>query len=200
MDGYIDLKSLTFDELSGVVNLYPWFSNARKELCVRLASAGDRDAALCMLREASMYLPAGKVLKQIEGGKDAGHYPDKDIETLLRTYIAGREDSGASGNPGQRHVYAVGGDFFSQEQYDSIRSEDDNIFAGIARRPMTREKDGGSAGILDSPEFYTETLAMIYAEQGYPEQAARIYSQLILAYPEKSAYFANLIRKLEGEN
>ena len=47
--------------------------------------------------------------------------------------------------------------------------------------------------------FCTETMAQIYAEQGYFEQAKDIYSKLILAYPEKNAYFAALIRKLNEE-
>ena len=38
---YIDLKKLTLDELVGVVNLYPWFGGARKELCVRMSRMGD---------------------------------------------------------------------------------------------------------------------------------------------------------------
>ena len=32
---YIDLARLNLDELNGVVNLYPWFGLARKELCHR---------------------------------------------------------------------------------------------------------------------------------------------------------------------
>ena len=38
------------------------------------------------------------------------------------------------------------------------------------------------------------------ADQGYYEQAKDIYSKLILAYPEKNAYFAALIEKLNQEN
>ena len=40
MVGYIDLKKLNLDELVGVVNLYPWFSGARKELCMRMSRMG----------------------------------------------------------------------------------------------------------------------------------------------------------------
>jgi tetratricopeptide (TPR) repeat protein len=49
-------------------------------------------------------------------------------------------------------------------------------------------------------DLYTETLAQIYAEQGYYEQAKHIYSKLILAYPEKNAYFAALIQKIDEIN
>ena len=36
----IKLKTLTMEELAGVVNLYPWFAAARKELCERIAALG----------------------------------------------------------------------------------------------------------------------------------------------------------------
>ena len=36
MRGYIDLKKLNLEELVGVVNLYPWFGGARKELGARI--------------------------------------------------------------------------------------------------------------------------------------------------------------------
>ena len=49
-------------------------------------------------------------------------------------------------------------------------------------------------------DICTETLAQIYAEQGYPERAKVIYSKLSLRYPEKNTYFAALIRKLDAEN
>ena len=40
MGSYIDIKKLTIDELAGVVNLYPWFGGARKELCARMTRMG----------------------------------------------------------------------------------------------------------------------------------------------------------------
>ena len=49
-------------------------------------------------------------------------------------------------------------------------------------------------------DMYTETLAQIYLEQGYPEQARHIYSKLLLANPEKNAYFAALIQKIDELN
>ena len=60
-------------------------------------------------------------------------------------------------------------------------------------------KDDSSGEIsleIDSP-LCTETLASIYAQQGYYQQAIEIYSKLCLLYPEKSAYFATLVKEVK---
>lgn len=46
-------------------------------------------------------------------------------------------------------------------------------------------------------EFISETLAMIYAEQGYTGNAIQMIKKLIVQYPEKNAYFAALIEKVK---
>lgn len=51
--------------------------------------------------------------------------------------------------------------------------------------------------LIDKEEFVTETLAKIYADQGNYEKAINAYRQLSLKFPEKSAFFAGLIKKLE---
>ena len=38
----IDIHSLTLDELTGVVNLYPWYAAARVELCRRMENDGAK--------------------------------------------------------------------------------------------------------------------------------------------------------------
>ena len=40
VNGCIHLKSLNIDELAGVVNLYPWFGAARREMCLRMSRVG----------------------------------------------------------------------------------------------------------------------------------------------------------------
>lgn len=50
---------------------------------------------------------------------------------------------------------------------------------------------------FEDPEFYTETLGQVYAQQGYYEQAIEVFSKLILLYPQKSAYFAALVKETE---
>lgn len=46
----------------------------------------------------------------------------------------------------------------------------------------------------------TETLAKVYLQQGNAQGAIRIYERLMLKFPEKNAYFANLIQQIQKEN
>jgi hypothetical protein len=51
----------------------------------------------------------------------------------------------------------------------------------------------------DHDDIVTETLAQIHVNQGNIPKAIKIYEKLLLIYPEKSSYFAALIKKLESE-
>ena len=51
--------------------------------------------------------------------------------------------------------------------------------------------------INEKEEVASETLALILARQGHREKAIRMYEQLILKIPEKSAYFTAQIQKLK---
>lgn len=55
----------------------------------------------------------------------------------------------------------------------------------------------GRMSIVDNDEIVSETLATVYAKQGDIEKARRAYKQLALKYPEKSSYFADLIKNLD---
>ena len=194
--GYIDLKKLNFDELVGVVNLYPWFGGARKELCARMNRIGGQ-CSESQLAEAAMYIPARRRLSDMMRGVKTEDWADADVEALLKSYISSDVED-KSGNVEQRRVYVVGGDYFSQAEYDKVRRSDDNVFSRYAAKAK-QEKTYEDTGVSEF-DMYTETLAQIYLEQGYPEQARNIYSKLLLANPEKNAYFAALIQKLDELN
>ena len=210
MERYIDLKKLSLDELAGVINLYPWFGSARKELCERMAGLGGEDWGAEQYADAAMYLPSRRMISDMVHSVRREDYADKDISAVIRRYIAEDSGSGAGKMPengvssgrddaGQRQVRVVGGDYFSQQEYDHVRKEEDGVFsrfAGMAKQEMTPQERREH----ESLEFCTETLAQIYAEQGYYDHAIHIYEKLILAYPEKNAYFAALIEKLKTED
>ena len=200
MSGYIDIKKLTLDELTGVVNLYPWFGGARKELCERMSRMGGAVWGEAQYADAAMYIAARGKLSDMLRSARRSEWEDADMQKLLKSYIAEKkvEDTAPSQTPG-RKVYAGVGDYFSQDEYDQVRKADDNVFSRYAAKARQGKSPSEEARELEF-DVYTETLARIYLEQGYPEQAKSIYSKLILAYPEKNAYFAALIQKIDELN
>ena len=192
---YIDITKLSLDELVGVVNLYPWFGGARKELSKRMRGMGDT-WDISQYADAALYVASREKLSEVFRSGMTEDCTDADVESLLKSYISEKET--VQEDSDRRKVYAGVGDYFSQEEYDHVRSSEDNVFSRYAAK--ARKERPEKVETTDDLGFYTETLARIYAEQGYYEQSKRIYSKLILAYPEKSAYFATLIQKLEELN
>ena len=192
---YIDLKKLNLDELNGVVNLYPWFGGARKELCRRMSELGEGAWSDERYADAALYIGSRRIIASLAHKGHKADYSDIQVKELLRAYIDdGVGEIRDEGEP--RRVIVVGGDYFSAQQYASVKKDEDASFGSMARK--------GEAAVEieikeeDFTDFCTETLAQIYADQGYPEQAAQIYSRLSLRFPEKSAYFASLIEKLKN--
>ena len=198
--GYIDLKKLNLDELVGVVNLYPWFGGARVELSERMSRMGGDAWGVSQYADAAMYVGAREKVASLVRSSVSNNWSDSDVEQILKSYISETQPTEEAGKdvPEQRRVHVVGGDFFSQSDYDQVRRTDDNVFSRYAAK--AKEVKVYEEEQTVEFDLYTETLAQIYAEQGYYEQAKAIYSKLILAYPEKSAYFAALIQKLNELN
>ena len=191
VNGYIDIHKLNLDELNGVISLYPWFGAARAELCRRMSELGEGAWSDSRYADAALYVASRRIIAELAHKGHKAEYADSEIKELLRAYI----DEGTGDERKPRRVVVVGGDYFSQDEYASVRREDDNMFAGFARLHEGSEPDAVKQEEFTG--FCTEALAQIYAEQGYYEQAKQIYSQLSLRFPEKSAYFAALIEKLK---
>ncbi len=212
MEGIRNLKSLTMDELAGVIHAYPWFGAARVELCERMSKVGGGEWGKEQYADAAMYISSRSIVSDIVRSARETDYSDKDVQTLLKKFIvpkaapeavapAAEEPLTRPANPAprpyRRTVTDPGGDFFSQDEYKGVTIEEDNYFSKF----KATKSDDDDPRKWEDPElgFCTETLAWVYAEQGYKSDAKKIYSRLMLRYPEKIAYFASLIEKLDEE-
>ncbi len=185
-----DIRDLTLEELSGVISTYPWYAGARMELCRRMAKLGAlSESQLC---ETALYLSSRRVLFDLAREGRTVDCTDKSLEILTKTYLPSAQEE-------ERKVIAVGGDFFSQRQYDEVSRDKEGIFSRFTSQAHRREEQAAIEP-QDEPDFCTETLAKIYLEQGYREQAIDIYSKLSLRYPEKSVYFASLIEEIKQKD
>ena len=192
---YIELGTLTMDELAGVVHLYPWFASARMELCRRMSRLGGDGWGVQQYAEEALYIgDRRKVAAHLRAGRKTV-YADKDVDRILRSWIAPSPEE--AGGDGERPVQVVGGDYFSQAQYKDVGRTEDNIFTRFSVKISSDGAKDERTGSDIADRYATETLAEIFAEQGCYEEARRIYSRLLLDNPEKSAYFAALIDKLK---
>ncbi len=190
---FIDIHKLTLEELAGVVNLYPWYGAARVEWCRRMSGVGGDSWGVDQFAREALYVGDRRILSALVRSAAKADCSDSEVSRLIASLVAPEPQASAQ----ESHpVRVVGGDYFSQSQYDNVRSSVDNIFTRFAAKPRTPETDAGEDVSDMADRFATETLARIFAEQGRTEEARRIYSRLVLDFPEKSAYFAALIDKL----
>ena len=196
-----DLTQIDLDSLMGVINTYPWFSAARKELCVRMHRSGAWSRS--QYAEASLYFGSRKIVADLLDDGVREDCADADLTELLKAFIADLQPAAPAApapapepepEPEAHPVYVVGGDYFSRDQYDKVRRKSDNIFSRFATQQTPADY---SVPEYDPGDICTETLAQIYLDQGYKAEARDIYSKLILRYPEKSVYFASLIEKID---
>ena len=195
--GQIDIKKLNIDELIGVVNLYPWFGGARRELCERMSRMGGDVWGETQFADAALYLSDREMLAEMLRSSSEADWSDADAEKLIKSYITENQHTSEVADVRPRTVHVVGGDYFSQSDYEAVKNSGDNVFTHYAAK--AKKEKNNSSDEIGEIAVYTETLAQIYLEQGYPEQAKRIYSKLLLAYPEKNTYFAALIAEIENE-
>ena len=171
--------------------------------------AGSRDGSLSGKEALSFGLLD---VEFIEGGAFERHpyvvggdyFSKADIDSLENkqenislNYLkgAGSATSGGSATPGSG---ATSGSAAMQGSgADAEGSATPGSGAVAEGGASAKDESSGEISLeIDSP-LCTETLASIYAQQGYYQQAIEIYSKLCLLYPEKSAYFATLVKEVK---
>lgn len=184
----VDFANASATELLGILDSYPWFTAARAALCLRTMQEAGAEAAEGVIRDSLPYLPSGSFpVMQFIALSCEDDFKDASLAAIAATA------------PRERRVAVAGMDYFSKEEYESAKFDID------ARLSQIAIVDYSSAPAEPAPkreeeqyEFVTETLAQIYADQGYTDKAIEIYTKLSLQSPEKNVYFASLIDKLKN--
>ena len=204
----MDLNEYSIDSLYEVIDAHPWFGVARSVLARKMSRLGGWSEG--EYANAALYVPSRSKFDRMLSSQTA--VPAPELPSPIPSSA--------------KKAVVVGGDYFTQEQYDLIKEEGYGRFglggartsgaglsaaagsgfsAAASSRPSAYEASSPSSSgdaplTLSDTGFCTETLAEIYAEQGYYDRARDIYSKLLLAYPEKNTYFAALIEKLDSVN
>lgn len=174
---YIEIEQLDLIELQELVSENPWYSYARHILLIKMHQMSNeifRD----QLSKSAVFLSSRSALfKKIHNPHPIKKEKIADIKP--------------------KKVYVVGGDFFSREEMSEIPKEE-NMEIKLKTSQHYREEEIPIKKVdYEDLTFYTETLGHIYAQQGYYDKAIEVFSKIILLYPQKSAYFASLIKQIE---
>ncbi len=97
----------------------------------------------------------------------------------------------------------------------SLKQEDAEAIQGLVNKSATNHDDADISyhdlqiseadmeqqkrqNLSNTESILSETMARVYARQGYYDKAIQIYEQLQAKFPEKGAYFAQKIEQLKG--
>ena len=157
----IDIHDITLEELSGVVSLYPWYAGARMELCRRMADAGalsEREVA-----ETALHLGDRKTVSALLRNGRNVDCSDRDTRRLVESFIP----DPAPQAPAPRYVVA-GGDYFSQDQYETVRRDGDMEITGEITGYNVAPASV-SANEVATQNRLTVTVRVSFTNRKYPE-------------------------------
>ncbi|HHV03934.1 MAG: hypothetical protein WCQ69_01270 [Bacteroidales bacterium] len=205
--------------LQDMLRRYPWFSLGRLLLFKSLCGLGG-EASLSESEKTAAYVYSRSkpffILQ--ESLKAQEKQSEEDFFTLDLTQEIEKEETPPPSctktaefvleSPAERTFYP-GADYFGKADMSALELDvtvpidrfisENPRFTQVLRRTGenvdTQNQD--MPPVLGVDDFVTETLARIYAQQGYHKLAIACYGKLILLYPEKSAYFASLVQEIK---
>ena len=209
--------------MQALVSRYPWFSYAREVLLCRLVAiepecleSNYRENLIFFPQRDQVLLKSRSIIANARaaGINEEGFEIDCDLmlqeaesfalpQTSEEDIII--EEQPKITNEAKPKVFVVGGDYFTREDFEELGKEErvPEIKLGAPADNVDRTESpvsGDMAVDFESMDFVTETLAAIYADQGYYDKAIDAYAKLILLYPEKSTYFASLVNEIKSKN
>ena len=167
----VNLKNNTIAELEKLVESYPWFAAARKELFLRMSAMGEeyrRDALnrtvlyiypdYSAFREAYVLSSAAEVDEGVYEEAVSAVSADAGLSVTVSEVEA--EEQTAGPEPERKRIYVVGGDYFMPDDLRDVQGQDLSSLDSSRKSQVSSD----SSEFTDEA-FYTETLARIYADQ-----------------------------------
>lgn len=208
----VNLRDLTVPEIEGILTKYPWYAHARKELMVKMSKMGEEYRQDVLRRTALYVYPDYKAFRnayilahraeevakrQPEPVYDFGLEEEMPVPESQVFQEASMEILPDTVQVSKKQIYIVGGDYFSNEDLRQVSGSNVETYSLNPDLEILEYKVDFDSSEFSDENYYTETLARIYAEQGLYSRAHDIYEKLILLYPEKSAYFATLKNEIK---
>ena len=211
--------------LQDMVRRYPWFSLGHMLLFKSLCGLGG-EACLSESEKTAAYVYSRSKPYFIfqESLKNKEVIAEEDFLVLDETLEIEKEEASSEAVPdsnpksrkpefileqSQERTFYPGADYFGKTDLATLELDVtapvDRFISENPRFTEVLKRSGenidtclqDTSPVLDDDEFVTETLARIYAEQGYHKLAIACYGKLILLYPEKSTYFASLVQEIK---
>jgi len=193
----------SLEEFRVLVSLYPAFQSAWILYLKNLMMLGDPSFAV-ELKRAGIYIQNRKVLYLFLHKKSEKEYlevienksltPDSELLEIDYAATTSPYQLDSSDKSVDDELLSDLVESFRRKPDRKQKTLTDNFLEG---NPLIKSGEEGETEGREE-EFVSETLANIYARQGYYDKAIEVFEKLSLKYPEKNIYFAGQIEKIKN--